>query len=67
MCEYCSTDYKVLNKTKEYSDIEIALYTAIKGIRVRAMFDDTGLFKTQDVVNINYCPMCGSVLPLTRE
>ena len=58
MCEYCNIDYKVLNKTKEYSNIEISLYTAIKGIRVRAIFDKTGLFKTQDVVNINYCPMC---------
>lgn len=58
MCEYCNANYKVLNKTKEYSDIEISLYTAIRGIRVRAIFDETGLFKTQDVIKINYCPMC---------
>ncbi|MBO6243310.1 MAG: hypothetical protein J6O41_01905 [Clostridia bacterium] len=62
MCEYCNANYKVLNKTKEYSDIEISLYTAIRGIRVRAIFDERGLFKTQDVININYCPMCGRKL-----
>lgn len=62
MCEYCNEDYKVLNKTKEYSDIEISLYTSIKAIRVRAIFDETDLFQAQDVININYCPICGRKL-----
>lgn len=62
MCEYCNEDYKVLNTTREYSDIEISLMTKISCIRVRAIFDETGLFQTQDVININYCPMCGRKL-----
>lgn len=61
MCEYCKEDYKVLNN-REYSNIEISLYTAIKYIRVRAIFDETGLFQTQDVIKISYCPICGRKL-----
>ena len=62
MCGFCNEEYRVLNTTKEYSDIEIALMTKIRSIRVRAIFDKTGLFQTQDVIHINYCPMCGRKL-----
>lgn len=62
MCGYCDKNYVVMNTTKEYSDIEISLMTNIRGIRVRTIFDETGLFKTQDFIHINYCPMCGRKL-----
>ena len=62
MCGYCDKDYVVMNATKEYSDIEISLMTNIRGIRIRTIFDERGLFKTHYFIHINYCPMCGRKL-----
>lgn len=62
MCGFCNKEYTVLNTTKEYSDIEISLMINIRGIRVHTIFDETGLFQTQDFIHINYCSMCGRKL-----
>lgn len=64
MCEYCEDKvdryYKNLTTTAEYSGLEISLHP--KGtLRVRAYLGDD-LFKAQDIVNVNYCPMCGRKL-----
>lgn len=59
MCEYCEkgNGFKALNDTVDYSGLEISINN--KGmLRTRAyMFKKN--FQTQDIVNINYCPMCG--------
>ncbi|MBQ8298420.1 MAG: hypothetical protein IJX99_01120 [Clostridia bacterium] len=62
MCKYCEdkTGFTPINRTVDYSGLEISMSS--KGmLRCRAyMFKE--LFETQDVVNINYCPMCGKKL-----
>ena len=61
-CEYCNEDYSVLNPISDkYSGLEISLMTKIKILRVRAYMHKE-LFETQDVININYCPVCGRKL-----
>ena len=57
-CKYCNADYyEPINNTVDYSGLEISLNCKGATIRVRAyMFKE--LFETQDIVNINYCPMC---------
>lgn len=62
MCGYCNKDYHVLNTTREYSSIEISILYNIRILRVRAGFNEKGIFNLQDAVHINYCPMCGKKL-----
>ena len=61
-CKICSmpnNDFVVLNETAEYSGIEIAVNR--QGIlRVRYSSHGSKGFDTQDTVNIDYCPICGS-------
>lgn len=62
MCEYCKEEncFIPLNDTVDYSGLEMSISS--KGmLRTRAyMFKE--IFETQDIVNINYCPMCGKKL-----
>lgn len=63
MCKYCKEDYYTTmnSSTRDYSGIDIDLNCRTATLRVRVyMFKD--MFDTQDVVSINYCPMCGRKL-----
>jgi hypothetical protein len=61
-CKYCgrkNNDFVLLNDTAEYSDLEISVNR--QGM-LRARYHKQGkydLFFTQDIVNINFCPICG--------
>lgn len=63
MCDKCETSdngFVLLNNTACYSGIEFAMSN--KGmLRVRTYpnLDDSGLFDSQDIINIDYCPICG--------
>lgn len=61
MCKYCEeVGFTPLADTKEYSGLEMSISKSGM-LRCRAyMFKE--LFETQDVVSINYCPMCGRKL-----
>lgn len=60
MCEYCgSNEFTALNDTVDYSGLEIAINNSM--LRVRN-YNFKDIFETQDVVNINYCPICGRKL-----
>ena len=58
MCKYCeheNNDFVILNETKDYSGIEIAVNR--QGM-LRVRYEDNIWF-SQDIVNIKFCPMCG--------
>lgn len=61
MCKYCEeVGFTPLSDTVEYSGLEISMNK--KGwIRCRAYMGKE-IFETQDVVSINYCPICGKKL-----
>lgn len=69
MCKYCEhenndfvlLDFVLLNDTQEYSGMEIALNRQGM-LRVRYYDDYTRVWFSQDIININYCPMCGRKL-----
>ncbi len=57
MCKCCEEKgFNVLNNTVDYSGLEIAISNNGM-LRVRN-YNFKDMFETQDVVNINYCPMC---------
>lgn len=60
-CDYCNgkdNRFVRLNKTKDYSSIEMLLNPQGM-LRVRVGDDGTGNFVTQDTINVRFCPMCG--------
>ena len=62
-CKYCerdNNDFIPLNQTAEYSGLEIEVNRQGM-LRVRYYYDPAcGL--AQDIININYCPICGRKL-----
>lgn len=57
-CEACSKGFAVLNETMDYSGLEFALMKNV--IRVRYFpTHKYDIFKTQDILPIKFCPMCG--------
>lgn len=62
MCQYCeneNNDFVVLNDTKDYSGIEMAI-NCQGMLRVRYyMYNGIDRFESQDILNIKNCPMCG--------
>lgn len=61
MCKYCNAnnnDFVTINNSKEYSGIEMAINRQGM-LRVRYYEGDGWGFKTQDILNIKNCPMCG--------
>ena len=60
-CEYCKGGFSVLNTTMEYSGIEFALMKNSIRARYYPSHEYT-TFQTQDIVNIEFCPMCGREL-----
>ena len=66
-CPYCQdsqTHFVRLNKTTDYSGIEIAINGPARTLRVRTYFYEpmdraNGFDSTQDMTLINFCPICG--------
>ena len=64
-CKFCdsnSNDFISLNDTIDYSGIEIAINS--QGM-LRSRYYDIDYdsnFRSQDIINIKYCPMCGKEL-----
>jgi hypothetical protein len=60
-CPYCETDsndFVLMNRTGEYSGIELSINRqGMLRVRYYGINDDT--FESQDIVNIEYCPKCG--------
>lgn len=65
-CAYCEGEdnqFVQLNQSAEYSGIEMAVNRQGM-LRVRDYFGD---FRTQDIVNIKYCPACGQKFRRTKN
>lgn len=63
-CEYCNKifpNYRKLPLKGEYSGIE-ARFLDNKGLLRIRVFDVNGMLEAQDIVYLNYCPMCGRKL-----
>lgn len=63
-CEYCNKifpDYRKLPLQSEYSGIE-AGFLDDKGLFRIRVFDMDDMLDTQDIITLNYCPMCGRKL-----
>lgn len=63
-CEYCNNifpNYRKLPLKGEYSGIE-ARFLDNKGLLRIRVFDVNDMLEAQDVVYLNYCPMCGRKL-----
>ena len=62
-CDCCGhgDGFHALNPgTSDYSGIELAL--CAKGMLRARRFDEKGNMEAQDVVNVNFCPICGRAL-----
>ena len=65
-CESTNNEFISLNDTVDYSGIEISLHN--KGmLRCRYYEDEENNFKSQDIVNIKFCPFCGNKLKGENE
>ena len=64
-CKFCEGDnnnFVVMNDTKDYSGMEIAINRQGM-LRVRYyMYNGIDRFESQDILNIKYCPLCGRKL-----
>lgn len=64
-CKCCaanSNDFIILNTTKEYSGIEMAVNRQGM-LRIRVYDEnehDDEIFLTQDILELDYCPLCGN-------
>lgn len=65
MCKFCeheNNDFLIMNPNSDLSCVEIAMNKQGM-LRVRSYTESKDLlFDTQDIVNINYCPICGRKL-----
>lgn len=60
MCDFCNrltNDLIPLNDTQRYSGFEIAINR--QGLLRVRYYDERDVFVSQDVININFCPICG--------
>lgn len=65
MCKFCeheNNDFVILNPNYDYSFVEIAMNR--QGMLRARTYNESEdlLFDSQDIVNINFCPMCGREL-----
>ena len=63
-CEYCNKifpDYRKFPLQSEFSGIE-ARFLNDKGLFRIRVFDMEDTLDTQDIITLNYCPMCGRKL-----
>lgn len=62
MCKYCeanNNDFVIINDTKEYSGIEMAINRQGM-LRVRYYtHNEIDRFESQDILNVKHCPICG--------
>ena len=61
MCQYCeheNNDFVLLNDTRVYSGIELAINRQGM-LRVRFYEDLSQIWFSEDIINIKHCPMCG--------
>lgn len=61
-CE--TTEYLPLTDAR-YSGVELVLFPKSKMLRARVYWTqdiEYGIFDTQDVTNVEYCPLCGRKL-----
>ena len=60
-CQFCHpSDPKPLNaESIEYSGLEFMLIGRGSVLRCRSYKDDNKFYDSQDMVLIQYCPMCG--------
>lgn len=59
-CMYCTKGHP-LPLQSDYSGIEAGFIADNGLLRIRA-FDENDNLQTQDIVSLNYCPMCGRKL-----
>ena len=59
-CMYCTKGYP-LPLQSDYSGIEAGFINNDGLFRIR-VFDENDDLQTQDIVSLNYCPMCGRKL-----
>lgn len=59
-CMYCTKGYP-LPLQSDYSGVEAGFINDNGLLRIRA-FDENDNLQTQDIVSLNYCPMCGRKL-----
>lgn len=45
-----------------YSGVETVLFPKLKFIRTRVYWTQDSIFDTQDIINVEYCPLCGREL-----
>lgn len=60
MCKVCdreNNDFVILNETEDLSFIEMSLNRQGM-LRVR-LIDNQGRITSQDIINIEFCPICG--------
>ena len=63
-CEYCNKifpDYRKLPLQGKYSGIE-ARFLDDKGLLRIRVFNVNDMLEAQDIIHLNYCPMCGRKL-----
>lgn len=61
MCKFCeadNNDFVLLNDTRVYSGIELAINRQGM-LRVRYYDDYSQVWFSEDIVNIKHCPICG--------
>ena len=61
MCKVCkanNNDFILLNDTGMYSGIDIEINRQGM-LRVRVFNDEMDGFVTQDILNVEHCPICG--------
>lgn len=63
LCESFDNGFNLLNATTGYSGLEIAISSkGMLRVRYYPTTNEDSLYEAQDVVNINYCPICGKKL-----
>ena len=64
MCKFCEPNkdnsFVILNETVDYSGIEFALHE--KGMLRCRYYGGKENFESQDIINIKFCPICGTEL-----
>ena len=61
----CRIGEYILLTDVRYSGVETVLFPKLKFIRTRVYWTqdpEYGIFDTQDIVNVEYCPLCGRKL-----
>ena len=63
-CKYCGrtdNNFVLFNETTDYSGIEMSLNRQGM-LRVRYYDDSSYIWFSEDIININFCPICGRKL-----